>query len=146
MIPKLKKCRACNKEFKQYKTTDKFCSSKCFYSQPKKEISKSNIKPQSKKLIALNAVYLKKRKIHLRKNPNCAVFPNKKATEIHHILKRRGYADQYAEKNNIPLLIDERFFLAVSNLGHQKIENNPDWAYKNGFSLKNNTKKSFKIK
>ena len=146
MIPKLKKCKACNKEFKQYKTTDKFCSYKCFYDQPKKEINKSNIKPQSKKVIALNAVYLKKRKIHLSKNPNCAVFTNKKATEIHNILKRRGFADQYAEQNNIPLLIDERFFLAVSNSGHQKIENNPDWAYKNGFSLKNNTKKSYKIK
>jgi len=69
MIPKLKKCRACNKEFKQYKTTDKFCSSKCFYSQPKKEISKSNIKPQSKKLNCFKRCLFKKKKNTFKQIP-----------------------------------------------------------------------------
>ena len=29
-------------------------------------------------------------------------------------------------------------FLAVSREGHDKIENNPEWAYENGFSIRSN--------
>ena len=46
------------------------------------------------------------------------------ATEIHHKKGRVG-----------DLLLDTRFFLAVSREGHRKIEENPAWAKENGFSL-----------
>lgn len=65
----------------------------------------------------------------------CAVFPNQPATQVHHKKGRRGYADQWARDNNITLLNDKRFWLAVSNDGHTMIENDPEWAYKKGYSL-----------
>lgn len=65
----------------------------------------------------------------------CAVFPKQKATQIHHMLGREGYADDYARENDIPLILDERFWLPVCQDGHDKIEKNPDWAKDNGFSL-----------
>lgn len=52
----------------------------------------------------------------------CEVFPSKKATEVHHMRGRAG-----------TLLIDTRFFLAVSRDGHDLIHRNPNWARLNGF-------------
>ena len=46
------------------------------------------------------------------------------ATQIHH---KKGRIDE--------LLTDVRFFLAVSDAGHKKIEANPEWAYEMGYSL-----------
>jgi hypothetical protein len=46
------------------------------------------------------------------------------ATEIHHMKGRMG-----------KLLIDERYFLAVSREGHIKIGDNPEWAMEMGYSL-----------
>lgn len=145
---KQKVCRnkGCNNKFTPYKTTDKFCSPGCFYKNQKQQPKKQQIRKISKNKIPLVSTYLKKRKLFLSKHPNCAVYPSKKATEIHHMMKRRGFADQYAIDNKIPLYIDERFFLPVSRSGHEKIEENPEWAYANGFSIKNNTKKPYRIK
>lgn len=67
-------------------------------------------------------------------NKFCRVFPGKLATEVHHKKGRNGYADKWAKDNDIPLLIDKRYFLPVSRDGHNKIEKNPDWAYALGYS------------
>lgn len=55
----------------------------------------------------------------------CAVFPEKKATECHH---KRGRAGKW-------LLIEEHW-LPVSHDGHDKINNNPEWALEMGFIIK----------
>jgi len=68
------------------------------------------------------------------KGKRCAVLPHLQATDIHHMKGRVGYADQWARENNVSLLLDERFWLAVSRLGHIRIEDNPDWARKMGYS------------
>jgi murein tripeptide amidase MpaA len=68
------------------------------------------------------------------KNKRCAVYPNQKATEVHHKMGRVGYADDWARENNITLLMDERFWLPVSRQGHVQIELRPLWAKKEGFS------------
>lgn len=71
----------------------------------------------------------------LAANKVCAVFPDQKATTIHHKKGKVGYADDWAREHDIPLWLDERFWLAVSMDGHTKIENNPEWAKENNFSL-----------
>ena len=51
----------------------------------------------------------------------CAVFPEKKATQCHHVRGRLG-----------PLLLDKRFWKAVSMEGHDFIHNNISKARKLG--------------
>lgn len=75
------------------------------------------------------------------KGKKCAVFPTHAAVDVHHMKGRVGYADQWARQNNIPLLIDTRFWLPVSRDGHIEIENRKGWALKMGYSLPRNEKK-----
>lgn len=56
-------------------------------------------------------------------------------SDIHHKMGRIGYADQWARDLDISLLIDVRYFLAVSREGHNKIEKFPNWAKERGYSL-----------
>ena len=56
------------------------------------------------------------------------------SSDIHHKKGRNGYADDWARLNDIPLLIDPRYFLAVSRVGHQWIEMNPTKAKQMGLS------------
>lgn len=63
------------------------------------------------------------------------------ATEIHHMKGRShlSFADQWAKDNNKPLIIDERYFLAVSASGHDYIEKHPEWAKMRGYTLSRHT-------
>lgn len=81
------------------------------------------IKKMSKKRSIENKEYLKIREQFLKDNPICAVTGNQ-ATEIHHMKGRIG-----------SLLTDVRYFLPVSRIAHQKIEDNPVWALFQGYSL-----------
>lgn len=98
--------------------------------------SRINHVSQGRKL--LNLRYARERRKFLDSHPQCAVYPKLKATEIHHMKGRVGYADQWARENDIPLLVDRRFFLAVSSAGHRKITDNSKWALEMGYSLKRN--------
>lgn len=69
------------------------------------------------------------------KGKKCAVYPKEDATEVHHRMGKRGYADQWAKDNGITLLNDKRFWLPTSKDGHAFIENNPDIAKENGWSI-----------
>lgn len=67
----------------------------------------------------------------------CAVFPDQKATQVHHMRgKGMGYFDDWARERGITKLMDERFWLAVSFDGHRKITDESAWAEQNGFTLK----------
>lgn len=58
------------------------------------------------------------------KGKMCAVFPKKKATQVHH------------KKGRIAgLLLNKKYWLPVSMSGHEKIEKNPNWAKEMGFSM-----------
>lgn len=73
----------------------------------------------------------------LKKNRKCVVYPERKSVDVHHA-KGRSYLtfeDQWAKDNDIPLLLDARFFIAVSRDGHNWIEANPDAAKEKGWSL-----------
>lgn len=91
------------------------------------------IKRVSGKMASLLPVYSVKR-VRFLKHKKCAVFPDQNATTVHHQMGRIGYADQWARENDIPLLLDERYWLPTSMDGHTKIENNPEWAIENGYS------------
>lgn len=89
---------------------------------------------RSQKMDVIMEEYNRRRPGYLA-GKKCAVFPDQKANQIHHKMGRIGYADVYAEENDIPLILDERFWLPVSQDGHDKIERNPDWAKDKGFSF-----------
>lgn len=140
-----KNCRNkdCGKQFRPFKTTDKYCSQPCYRlceettgKTKKPRIIKKVYEPirkVSKKQARLNAQYTSARRAFLLmpENKFCAVFPSRLATEVHHKMGRVGTADEH----EIPLIIDVRFFLPVSRQGHVTIEENPEWAKKQGFSL-----------
>lgn len=88
----------------------------------------------SEKRKAENPIYSERRKIFLN-GKMCAVFPNLKATQIHHQAGRTGYVDQYAYDNKISAFLDERYWLAVSEEGHTKITLDSVWAIDMGFSI-----------
>jgi len=98
-------------------------------SLPRKSVSKVSAKRKAE-----NPVYSARRVIFLE-GKQCAVYPDLKATEIHHQAGRRGYIDQYAYENKISAFLDERYWLAVSEAGHIKIEADTIWAKDMGFSI-----------
>lgn len=135
----------CKNQFKPFLSTQKYCSSQCAVKnrkdqKPKKKkiyyLKRTPIKPISNKQKKDLGIYHKKRLEFLARpeNKKCPVTGNA-TTEIHHMKGRQGYADEWARDQNIKLLNDERFWLAVSRKGHQKIEMNPEWAKEQGFSI-----------
>ena len=76
-------------------------------------------RPRSKspKRRRLEDIYSEWRAKFLEENPRCARFPQHKATDIHHTRGRAG-----------PLIIDVRFWKAVSRGGHRWIEENGEAA------------------
>jgi hypothetical protein len=95
----------------------------------KKEINK-----QSNKLADIMAKYNKRRDVFLR-NKWCVVYPDQRATQVHHMMGKIGFADEWARENNISLWLDERFWLPVSMEGHNWIENHPNEAKEKKYSL-----------
>ena len=129
--------KGCNKEFKLYKSTDKYCSPSCAYANQKPEPKKKQkpIKPMSEKRKSQSYLYTKKRKIFLEKPENkfCPVaeviFDETKLTnEVHHKAGRIG-----------KLLLFVPYWLAVSSKGHKWIHANPKEAYKLGFLIRSTT-------
>jgi len=98
-------------------------------SLPRKSVSKISSKRKAE-----NPIYSERRKIFLE-GKMCAVFPNLKATQVHHQAGRKGYVDQWAYDNGITAFLDERFWLPVSDEGHIKIESDTIWAKDKGFSI-----------
>lgn len=78
--------------------------------------------PISKRMRVAKRIYAKLRRQFLAQNPECAVYRNKPANQIHH---RRGRIGT--------LLIDQRFWLSVSMAGHEWIGRNPVQARAKGF-------------
>lgn len=139
----MKKCKGCNEPLpfsernglKTYKQKygyglDCGCSFENEFSKIdktlKKEVKayeKSKIAPRSKKRIAQEKIYTQLRKAFLNKNNVCPIT-GEKTTDIHHMKGRIG-----------DLLIDTKYWLAVSREAHILIEQNPEWAKEQGYSL-----------
>jgi len=116
--------RECENVFKPYRFNQKHCSSECFYKhkkedeekEPKKQKKVYIIPKKSAKRAKQDKIYLAKRIVFLKQNQFCAVYPNKKATEIHH---------KYSGKDRDKYYLDETTWLAVSRDGHNWIHSNP---------------------
>ena len=123
MRVKPKKCRnpECDNTFLPYKSTDKFCSLACF-----RRCSRSkSIKKVSDKRKIQNETYGQLRRIFLNKPENriCPIT-GRPTTDVHHKKGRGKY------------FLDTSTWVALSREGHRKVEENPQWAYENGYSIK----------
>ena len=132
------KCSKC-----PYTDLPKNCFIECDF-----KIEKSNAKKKYKPIPKVSAKReledIEYRKLRLeflskKENKKCPVT-GKLATQIHHKLKRRGYADAWARENKVSLYLDIRFWIGVSQSGHEQIEKNVDWAVEMGYSIRSNQK------
>jgi len=64
----------------------------------------------------------------------CGCGCGKTASTVHHKRGRDGYADNNKYFSGIKLLNDKDFWFPACMDCHIEIENNPEWAYKNGYS------------
>ena len=115
LIYSKKKCQSCYWSDNKKKNEGKQKTIKEFKPIPK--ISQKR-KIENAKYIVLRIEFLGK-----KENSICPVT-GEKTTEIHHKKGRVG-----------SLFLDIRYWLAVSREGHKKIEENPEWAKKEGYSL-----------
>jgi len=130
---KLKKCAECGTMFKQFNSLNKYCSAPCKLKNTKPKVNqpfKPKISPVSKKQAVRLLQYSADRKVFLDKpeNAKCPItgWPT---TDVHH--KRGRIGD---------LLLDQRYWVALSREGHDYVEDNPIWAKENGYSLDRLTK------
>lgn len=127
----LKKCadKDCNNKFKQYNSLVKYCGPKCQNKNRKPNLELKSlykpIKQVSEKRKIENAKYLVLRIEFLGKpeNQKCPIT-GKPTTDVHHMKGRIG-----------SLLLDTRYWVALSREGHKYVEENPEWAKENGYSL-----------
>lgn len=84
------------------------------------------IRPMSKKLAKERKTYRELREEFLSRPENlfCAVYPSIPASQVHHMAGRIG-----------SMLNDTSLWLAVSDVGHRWLEENPKLAKERGFSV-----------
>jgi hypothetical protein len=102
------------------------------YPKPIKQekVTTCKIRIRSQKRAKQEREYAKKGKAFLKVNKVCQVMECKRpSTQIHHKKGRIG-----------DLLTNEEYFLAVCADCHTKIENHPEWAKEQGYSLSRLTK------
>jgi len=92
------------------------------------------IKQVSSKRQQQNQAYLVMRKIFLDTHPNCVMYTDKPSTEIHHSAGRRG-----------DMLLDTRYWFALSREAHVYIHANPEWAEDKGYLVKGRNSKGSKF-
>jgi len=148
---KLKICadKDCNTEFKQYNSLIKYCSPSCMNKNRKsnnlqlKSIYKP-IKNYSDKRVELNKVYEKVR-IEVLSEAKFVCFIDgckNVANTVEHLMKRKGFADDWAKENNIPLLIDKRYLRACCLVHNGQLETDPELSKKYQYSNVSGKKKS----
>lgn len=144
---RLKKCK-CGNEFRQFNSLNSFCSYDC-----KKKFGKpanlklkdcKPIKNVSDKRSQLNKVYQSVR-IEILSEAKFVCFIDgckNVANTVEHLAGRKGYYDEWARENNIPLLIDKRFLRACCLVHNGELETNPELAKKYQYSKISGIKKS----
>jgi hypothetical protein len=80
------------------------------------------IRPISKERAAMLRKYYRLRRRYLEDHPWCEVFPELRATEIHHVRGRAG-----------EMLLDVRYWMPVSRAGHRWIHEHPEEARERGW-------------
>ena len=92
--------------------------------EPRKKKEKKPIKKTSKSRQADQRLYEIVRERYLNNNPICEVCGTTHSDQIHHKKGKIG-----------SLLYNERYFLAVCFPCHRHIEDNPEFAKREGYSL-----------
>lgn len=117
----------CEQSFTPFSTTDKYCSYECTKKNMKPNKPRKPINKKSSKQKVNDDLYLKLRKIFLKKPENklCAVCKKTEATEVHHKAGRIGR-----------LLLYVAYWLPVCYDCHTWIHANPKISYKRGFMIK----------
>lgn len=142
---KICKGKDCSQEFNSvFSKYKEFCSTNCYKTYKKVDLKLKGFKsiPNVSEKRKIEDAEYKILRADFLLRPENKICPITKwdATEIHHMRKRRGFADEWARINNVSLYLDTRFWLAVSREGHQWIEDNPKKSYELGYSIKNNQK------
>ncbi len=144
---KPKKCKVCGNTFTpRYQATERYCSHKCAIidKKDKDNTKRTPIKRVSKKRQKQNRTYKEKRVEFLSKPENKICFIGgcgKPSTTIEHRKGRVGYADDWAMENNIPLLLDERYWAGCCLEHNLQLENDPELSRKYQLSKIHNGKK-----
>jgi len=116
------KCTDC-----PYNETNAICQIKCDFKNDKAKKVKypTKIKKVSKKRNLENILYNSERIkfLQLPENKICPIT-KEPTTDVHHKKGRIG-----------SLLLDKKYWVAVSRSGHRFVEENPIWAKENGYSL-----------
>jgi hypothetical protein len=136
----MKKCRQCENEFKPiYSSVEMFCSKLCsiLYKKakdgtriktPSKVSAKKPIAKRSAKRKKQERSYSTDRKEFLQdpKNRFCFIEGcGRQATTVEHRRGRVGYADEWARENNVPLLLDKRWWAPCCWSHNLQLENDP---------------------
>jgi hypothetical protein len=118
----------CTVRFKKFNSLRKYCSPNCQNKNKKPNLKLKSLKPINKvsdKRKIENLKYTAQRIVFLGKPENqiCPItgWPT---TDVHHQRGRVG-----------SLFLDETYWIALSREGHQHVEENPEWAKENGYSL-----------
>lgn len=122
------KNKGCDNYFTPFKSTDKYCSRKCFNDNLKPNLKLKDFKPIKKvsdkrKIEMLKYSVLRTEFLGKPENQKCPIT-GKPTTDIHHMKGRVG-----------SLYLDTRYWVALSREGHKFVEENPEWAKDNGYSL-----------
>lgn len=129
------RCKNCNNKFQPKYFLAKFCGeSTCLKAEKewqeeklsgKKPKPATKIKQVSDKRKIENLKYSAQRIVFLGKpeNQKCPIT-GKPTTDVHHMRGRVGN-----------LFLDERYWIALSREGHRYVEENPEWAKEQGYSL-----------
>lgn len=136
------RCLSCRNKFITKIFLQKFCeSSDCKAAEKKwqsNKISGTVKKPPkpipkvSEKRKALNKVYETVR-IEVLSEAKFKCFIDRctnVANTCEHRMGRKGFADEWARENNIPLLVDKRFLAACCNFHNLELENNSELSKK----------------
>jgi len=125
-------CHNCKEPFKRFSTTQKYCSPKCKIEAG----AVTKIKPRSEKRAKEESIYIQLRKAFLNKEENrfCPVMLHLKkglhrTTEVHHTKGRIAN-----------LLLDTKYWLALSHEGHKWVHDNPSKSYELGFLISSSSK------
>lgn len=135
-------CKLSGVVWKQYNSFQKCHCEMCLDSAPLKK--KKLIKKVSDKRKELNAIYQKVRiEVLSEAKFKCFIDGCKNvANTVEHLMGRKGYADEWAKDNNIPLLIDKRFLKACCLVHNGELETNPELSKKHQYSKISGIKKS----
>ena len=121
---KLKVCKVSGKEWQQYNSLQK-CPC-CSHSKPQPKETKKYVIPkvsEKRKIENLKYSVLRTEFLGKKENQICPIT-KQPTTDIHHKKGRVG-----------SLFLDTQYWIALSREGHKFVEENPEWAKENGYSL-----------